>query len=53
MYAIAIKLTSHSSWYMYEKVYDDREKCDAVIEGMKIAIKPYKIQRVFFDVEIQ
>lgn len=53
MYAIAIKITSHSSWIMHEKVYDDPERCDNVIAGMKIAMKPYKIQRVFFDVEIQ
>ena len=52
MYAIAIKQSSHSSWQMHQKVFDDREKADVVIEGMKIAIRPYKIIRVFFEEEV-
>lgn len=49
MYAITIKATNRSSWQMERKVYDDREKCDAVIKGMKIALAPYKITRIYFD----
>ncbi len=49
MYAIAVKQTNKSSWQMREKVYDDREKVDNVIEGLRITVKPYKIMRVFYD----
>lgn len=49
MYAIAVKQTNKSSWQMREKVYDDREKVDNVIEGLRITVKPYKIMRVFFE----
>lgn len=50
MYAIAIKSTNLSSWSMQEIVYDDRERCDMVIEGIKIVLKPYAIKRIFFDI---
>lgn len=52
MYAIAIKHSNNSSWVMHSKVYEDKEKCEVCIEGMKIALKPYKIQIVFFDVDL-
>lgn len=50
MYAIAYKHTPRGSWQMLSKVYDDREKCDAAISGLKQSY--YRVQRVFFDADV-
>lgn len=50
MYAIAVKETPRSSWYMRDKVYTDREKVDAIIRVL--SSEYYKVQRVFFEEDI-
>lgn len=52
MYAIAIKMSINSSWHMEFRVYDDREKCDQIIEAMKLIFNPYRIKRIMFNSEL-
>lgn len=49
MYAIAYKEGPRSSWRMESKVYDDREKVDAVLAHYEDSGVYHAVRRVYFD----
>ncbi len=52
MYAIAYKERAKSSWQMFTRVFDDREKVDAVIAAYIAQERYYRVQRVFWEPDI-